>query len=167
MTAPPAAIKVTHSAAADELSIKYKPLPECIEVKKSPIEGFGLFAIEDIGENFDLGVSHIKVPIIHGYVRTSIGGFLKAVNDFNPAERANYINDNYQTFDLNQLNETLSADIEKNNEFRIKWPRSEMGALPEDAEQNLKIIYIEKQIEEQKKLLRSLERQLIEMKASK
>jgi len=29
----------------------------------------------------------------------SIGGFLKAVNDFNPAERANYINDNYQAFD--------------------------------------------------------------------
>ena len=25
--------------------------------------------------------------------------------------------------DLNQLNETLSADIEKNNEFRIKWHR--------------------------------------------
>ncbi len=37
----------------------------------------------------------------------SIGGFLKAVNDFNPAERANYINDNYQTFDLNQLNEAV------------------------------------------------------------
>ena len=37
----------------------------------------------------------------------SIGGFLKAVNDFNPAERANYINDNYQTFNLNQLNEAV------------------------------------------------------------
>lgn len=37
----------------------------------------------------------------------SIGGFLKAVNDFNPAERANYINDNYQTFDINQLNEAV------------------------------------------------------------
>ena len=28
MTAPPAAMRVTHSAAADELSIKYKPFPE-------------------------------------------------------------------------------------------------------------------------------------------
>lgn len=37
----------------------------------------------------------------------SIGGFLKAVNEFNPAEKANYINDNYQTFDLNQLNEAV------------------------------------------------------------
>jgi hypothetical protein len=50
----------------------YKPLPDCIEVKKSPIEGFGLFAVDNINEEFDLGMSHIKVPIIQGYVRTSI-----------------------------------------------------------------------------------------------
>lgn len=54
-----------------------------------------------------------------------------------------------------------------NNEFRIKWPRGEMGSLPDDAEQNLRLAYIEKQIEEQKKILRTLEQQLIEMKASK
>ncbi len=65
--------------------------------------------------------------------------------------------------ELNRMKDYVNL----NNEFRIKWPRGEMGNLPEDAEQNLKIIYIEKQIEEQKKLLRSLERQLIEMKASK
>ena len=54
----------------------YKPLPDCVEVQKSPIEGHGLFAIETINADFDLGISHIKVPIITGYVRTSIGGFL-------------------------------------------------------------------------------------------
>ena len=37
--------------------------------------------------------------------------------------------------DLNQLNETLTADIEKNNEFRIKWPRGELGSPPADSEQ--------------------------------
>ena len=42
----------------------YKPLPDCIEVQKSQIEGQGLFALEDINADFDLGVSHIKVPII-------------------------------------------------------------------------------------------------------
>ena len=26
------------------------------------------------------------------------------------------------------MTETLSADIEKNNEFRIKWPRGELGS---------------------------------------
>ena len=29
----------------------------------------------------------------------------------------------------------MSSDLEKNTEFRIKWPRGEMGALPADGEQ--------------------------------
>ena len=37
--------------------------------------------------------------------------------------------------DLNQVTETLSADMEKNNEFRIKWPRGELGSPPADSEQ--------------------------------
>ena len=65
--------------------------------------------------------------------------------------------------EVNRIKEYVNL----NNEFRIKWPRGEMGALPGDAEQNLKITYIEKQIEEQRKILRTLEQQLIEMKASK
>ena len=37
--------------------------------------------------------------------------------------------------DLNQAVEMVSADMEKNTEFRIKWPRGEMGSLPADSEQ--------------------------------
>ena len=33
----------------------------------------------------------------------------------------------------------LIADVEKNTEFRIKWPRGEMGSLPADSEQFLLI----------------------------
>jgi|TARA_X000001388_G_C2216971_1_gene117646 SET domain-containing protein len=54
----------------------YKPLPDCITILKSKIEGLGLFATEDIKQDFNLGVSHIKVPVICGFIRTSIGGFL-------------------------------------------------------------------------------------------
>ena len=49
--------------------------------------------------------------------------------------------------DLNQVTETLSADIEKNNEFRIKWPRGEMGSLPADSEQYMLIEHIAGQVE--------------------
>jgi hypothetical protein len=31
-----------------------------------------------------------------------------------------------------------------NSEFRIRWPRGELGALPDDAEQNMRLIYLEK-----------------------
>ena len=33
----------------------------------------------------------------------------------------------------------MENDLEKNTEFRIKWPRGEMGSLPADAEQFLLI----------------------------
>ena len=49
--------------------------------------------------------------------------------------------------DLNQLNETLTADIEKNNEFRIKWPRGEVGSPPADSEQFMLIEHIAGQLE--------------------
>ncbi len=34
-----------------------------------------------------------------------------------------------------------------NSEFRIKWPRGELGALPDDAEQNMRLDMTERQIE--------------------
>ena len=50
--------------------------------------------------------------------------------------------------DLNQLIETLSADLEKNNEFRIKWPRGELGSPPADSEQFMLIEHIAGQLEQ-------------------
>ena len=41
----------------------------------------------------------------------------------------------------------MSADLEKNTEFRIKWPRGEMGALPADAEQFMLIEHLAGELE--------------------
>jgi hypothetical protein len=41
--------------------------------------------------------------------------------------------------DLNQHVERLEADLTKNTEFRIKWPRGEMSTLPADSEQYMLI----------------------------
>ena len=49
--------------------------------------------------------------------------------------------------DLEQVSKTLSGDIEKNNEFRIKWPRGELGSLPADSEQFMLIEHMAGQIE--------------------
>ncbi len=38
----------------------------------------------------------------------------------------------------------MESELEMNSEFRIKWPRGELGALPDDAEQNLRLMYLEK-----------------------
>ena len=44
--------------------------------------------------------------------------------------------------------------VDQNSEFRVKWPRGELGALPDDAEQNMRLNHIEKQLE---KLLEELD----------
>ena len=41
--------------------------------------------------------------------------------------------------DLNQHVERIELDLNKNTEFRIKWPRGEMGSLPADSEQYMLI----------------------------
>jgi len=38
-----------------------------------------------------------------------------------------------------------------NTEFRIKWPRGELGALPDDAKQDLRIEYLQTDLDELQK----------------
>jgi len=48
----------------------------------------------------------------------------------------------------------MSSDLEKNTEFRIKWPRGDMGSLPADAEQFMLIEHLAGQLE---KLAKNIE----------
>ena len=41
----------------------------------------------------------------------------------------------------------MLSDVEKNTEFRIKWPRGEMGSLPADAQQDMLKEFMATQIE--------------------
>ena len=42
----------------------------------------------------------------------------------------------------------LTGDIAQNNEFRIKWPRGDMGSLPADSEQFMLIEFLSGQVEQ-------------------
>ena len=63
---------------------------------------------------------------------------------FGLVERLNNIETNYKL---------MSSDLEKNTDFRIKWPRGELGSLPADSEQFMLIEHIAGQIEKQTKML--------------
>jgi hypothetical protein len=41
----------------------------------------------------------------------------------------------------------MKADLEHNTEFRIKWPRGEMGSLPADSEQFMMIEHLASELE--------------------
>ena len=49
--------------------------------------------------------------------------------------------------------ERIENDLQKNTEFRIKWPRGEMGALPADGEQFMLIEDLYKSVEKIEKNL--------------
>ena len=55
----------------------YRPLPKEVTIKKSYIEGLGLFANEHLTANTKLGISHIKDKRFENdYIRTPLGGFV-------------------------------------------------------------------------------------------
>ena len=68
---------------------------------------------------------------------------------FGVIERLNKLETNTTllTKDLEQAEEALSLDIEKNNEFRIKWPRGDLGSPPADSEQFMLIEFLSGQVE--------------------
>jgi len=54
----------------------YRPLPEGLTIKKSPIEGLGLYATKDIKANCYIGLTHIlDERFENNYLRTPLGGF--------------------------------------------------------------------------------------------
>ena len=55
----------------------YRPLPKELTIKKSYIEGLGLFTKKDLSVNTNFGISHIKDDRFeNGYIRTPIGAFV-------------------------------------------------------------------------------------------
>lgn len=62
----------------------YRPLPNTLTIKKSEINGLGLFTTEDIPEKTLLGVTHVfNDDFENGLIRTPLGGF------FNHSEEPN------------------------------------------------------------------------------
>ena len=58
--------------------------------------------------------------------------------------------------DLNQHVERIELDLNKNTEFRIKWPRGEMGSLPADSEQYMLIEDLYGSVEKMEKHIESM-----------
>jgi len=50
----------------------------------------------------------------------------------------------------------MEKDLEENTEFRIKWPRGEMGSLPADSEQFMMLEDLYKQVDKINKQLDSM-----------
>ena len=62
----------------------YRPLPDGLTIKNSPIEGLGLFCTLDIKKNTFIGITHIRDEQFENkYIRTPVGGFYNHSNEPN------------------------------------------------------------------------------------
>lgn len=92
----------------------YRPLPECLTIKQSEIDGFGLFATRKIKANTDLGVSHFLIVNNFEPIRTAIGGF------YNHSNKPNCIKI-YSSEEVIMCRLVTLKDIKAGEEITVKY----------------------------------------------
>lgn len=86
----------------------------------------------EINENASAKVQLAFAAKVIALVGTAVWGYSVIVNRLNTIE-----------MDLGRI----QHEMELNTEFRIKWPRGEIGALPADAQQDMKILHLEGRVD--------------------
>ena len=95
----------------------YKPLPESVAVKESPIHGYGLFAIADIPQGTELGITHVFAVGFHNnYIRTPLGGFINHNNAPNCEKFRNHGDSTLSYFILRTI-----KDIKEGEELTLYY----------------------------------------------
>ena len=97
----------------------------------------------DISDSTAVSMPMKNLIAIIGAVAVGVWAYFGVIERLNKLET----NTTLLTKDLEQAEEALSLDIEKNNEFRIKWPRGDLGSPPADSEQFMLIEFLSGQVE--------------------
>tara|TARA_R100001086_G_C11714355_1_gene225076 strand:- start:43 stop:369 length:327 start_codon:yes stop_codon:yes gene_type:complete len=100
----------------------YKPLIESLTVKKSSIEGLGLFAEQDIKQGSNLGMSHVSIG--SGIIRTPMGGFINHANEPNTIKvelKINNTDDPLLKVATKKWNLVTTKDIKKGEEVTVRY----------------------------------------------
>ena len=95
----------------------YKPLPDSVVIKESPIHGYGLFAKSPIKKGTHLGVSHVYAPGFEGsHIRTPVGGFI------NHSDEPNCVKiESPEESMLTYYSLVTSRDIEEGEELTLTY----------------------------------------------
>ena len=67
---------------------------------------------------------------------------------------------------LQTVQTLMESDLVKNTEFRIKWPRGELGSLPADAQQDLLLEFMASQVESMQADMESMMSNTVNIKRS-
>jgi|TARA_R100001086_G_scaffold224666_1_gene142700 SET domain-containing protein len=100
----------------------YKPLIESLTIKKSGINGLGLFADQPIMRGTNLGMSHVSIG--SGIIRTPMGGFINHSNDPNTVKvelKINSADDPLLKVATKKWNLVTIKDIKKGEELTVRY----------------------------------------------
>ena len=100
----------------------YKPLPESVTIKKSGINGLGLFATEGIAQGTNLGMTHLKMG--EQIIRTPLGGFINHSNTPNVVKvELRMFDEGNPTQPLNykKWNLVTLQDIKEGDELTLRY----------------------------------------------
>ena len=100
-----------------EKTLMYKPLPSYLTIKKSKVNGLGLFTLENITIGTNMGMSHIKIS--DQLIRTPLGGFINHANEPNCAKVELLMKND--SFDYKKWNLVATKDIKEGEELTTRY----------------------------------------------
>jgi hypothetical protein len=102
-----------------------------------------------IGEKTEMQIN------LKWFIQILIAVALAVWGYFGITERINFLEHEQE---IQNINVTL------NSEFRVKWPRGELGSLPDDAEQNMRLDMVEKMVDKMEENMKDIKEDLYETK---
>ena len=97
----------------------------------------------DISDNTAISMPVRNMLAIIGAVAVGVWAYFGVLERITMLETTSKLSEK----DMNAHVERIENDLKKNTEFRIKWPRGEMGALPAGGEQFMLIEDLYKSVE--------------------
>ena len=97
----------------------------------------------DISDNTAISMPVRNMLAIIGAVAVGVWAYFGVLERITMLETTSKLSEK----DMNAHVERIENDLKKNTEFRIKWPRGEMGSLPADSEQFMLIEDLYKSVE--------------------
>ena len=106
----------------------------------------------DISDNTAISMPVRNMLAIIGAVAVGVWAYFGVLERITMLETKSQL----QEKDMQGHVERIENDLNKNTEFRIKWPRGEMGSLPADSEQFMLIEDLYKSVEKIEKHLEDM-----------
>jgi len=98
----------------------WKPLQDFLTIKNSKIEGLGLFALKDIPEGTDLGITHIfDSRFKDKYIRLPLGAFIN--HHEIPNCNAVFAKNDSEIGEIKHIRIITLKDIKEGEEITVKY----------------------------------------------